>query len=277
MGKKWLVKGKRELPIFQTLSGERYEPPPNPALKSGGARKRGNNEVNAIVAKDDIIRQSIRYMSVSNDFDVSDRIRVLLDTGALGAGSNFVSEQIVPLLTAQGGAVRSVERVIVSLGGRQIITQEISFRVFVKCQSTLQISEIALTAMVIKMQYDVIIGFESIQKDEILKQLLIEGLEIEVDQSSSVSSEVIGRDLALIDGGVDHSHHRGERNLEVTARTHEKIDCKINDLSQLPVIECESVELTQSIQRICVEHKAVFSRELNKEAAQVRPMSIELT
>ena len=70
--------------------------------------------------------------------------------------------------------MRTVERVVESLGNRHSITNEMSFQLFVKDQNTFEIYAISVTAMVIEMPYDVIIGFNTMRKHDILKELLME-------------------------------------------------------------------------------------------------------
>ena len=76
------------------------------------------------------------------------------------------------------------------------------------------------------------------------------------------------RDSVLNNVRVDHSHYRDGRNLIVDVRSQEEMDLVIDNLDELPKIECESEELTQSIMQMCKRHRAVFSKELNREAAQ---------
>ena len=277
-GKRWKVKaGVNALPVFQTLEGIKYDPPPfRPSVRTE-SRRQGESFINAIVARNDIVHESVRYMSLSNVFDVFNRVTVLLDTGAMGKEANFVNERVVTLLIARGYKVCETDRVVDALSSRHIITKKIKFALFVKCHKTLEITKIAVEAMVIPMQYDVIIGFECIQKNEILKELLIEGLESDESRILNCSSELTRRDSAAIDVRVDHSCHRGGRNLTVGVRAQLEDELVVENLDNLPKIQCESLELAQKIRKICVEHKRAFSGELNKEAARIEPMRIELT
>ena len=289
------------LPANKTLSGEKYSPPDPKNWKTQGKENQGNvlsfTSINVIDGSGKKPHEyGIIYGDLfsSNTLHSSLRLSVLLDTGCHGRDTNFISQGVAEELVRREYEIREISKVVGScfVDIKRKINQQTTLSIRLTSPIDNSTHIIQLQCDVINIPYDVIIGYKTIQKHTILKDILWYGLSGRNGGHLRDRDMGTGREGCLIEGD-NNPEFMQLRKSGTTMTVDQELDTTLDNLEEtkgetlvtflgassdyeeIPFDIC-SEELVESVKGICRKYQSIFSLELNKNAAAVTPMTVEL-
>ena len=326
-GKKWLEKGKRKLPATTTLTGAKREVPPsmlNPESKKQGKHKhsskydynkkvshdvycglcndvktvkRLNNamshDCNTRVTYSDDLR-TFTLPSI-NDTHPDLRVSVLLDSGALGVGSNYVSPATAEILRKMGYVSVECNETVCScfVGSCHKINEKFKLKFRFLDKNNIE-QKVTVFCRVTEIPYDIIIGRDVFKHCTKLREELFKDLSAHSEygnHSSDDEMEVTSTRETKRSRGSHDLADPCRRKVDVTVNIEEKIkglheplDRVQHELYQMSLdsnyIKEDtfggSDEFKKKSRAVCEDLKDGFNRELNMEHALITPMEIEI-
>ena len=264
------------------------------------AEKRERRTVNSIISDDTCHdlqspyvcdENGLRECYISNPLDGSTllTLRVMLDTGALGKGANYISQEVAKKLDDFGYEAKIVDKVVCGcfIGSTKRITKAYKLKLkFLTDEHTY--TNTIVTCDVINTKYDVIIGFDAIKNCSYLREILNRNINNSNTEKHSTTSIMIDGEYCgqeLVNGKVKpmdaESHDSGEvEETQLNTTMMDKIQSEnilADDWQETGIQYGPREDVKQEAQKLCAELRKGFSRDLNKQHAKVTPMVIELT
>jgi hypothetical protein len=223
------------------------------------------------------------------------RLRVLLDTGSLGENGNYVSQRVGKELVARGYKPKVVNRSAHTCNGKLIINESFDIKLTFSSSDGGIEQQMIVKCDVIDTTHDMIIGYETIKNCTAVRNTLINDLllhkseEVESTMSSHNNEEAANDNDGTTPKEI--SYLRGTRTLfnvmiDVTRKCKKS---EVNSSITTTKISVDKLEeaieacikestptMKQSIRLATAQIVGVFSKELNKEPANMTPMEIGL-
>ena len=136
-----------------------------------------------INTNDDLLNEKngIRTCDLINPLDNTSllRLKVLFDTGALGEGANYLSNQVADKLEAFGYESKQVDKVVCGcfLGSTRKITRSFKLRMRFYNKETSAFEVTTVTCDAINTRHDVIIGYDSIKRCSYFRNMMTSKLQ----------------------------------------------------------------------------------------------------
>ncbi len=312
-GKAWFSKDLncKVLPTRQTLNGAPYVPPAFP--KPGKGKEictlcNLNNVVPVCITEPiKLGKYGMREMFISPLINnaLPLRVEVLLDTGSIGEEANFISREVAKSLRLVGYNGRKVSKKVCSCFNNNLHSITESFKLKITFYDDNKVLKtVVILADVIDSVHDVIIGYKDIMKKQELRQLLLSDISNHTDNDGYLVSdpeldkfEFCGERSES--GSSEYStgwassnvmkHKRNQKhrvNLvkrkslrrQKCRRRHSTAKSNVSALreSEVQILRLDGpIELQSGIRKVLRDFSRVFSNELNKEPALIRPMDIE--
>jgi len=283
-------------------------------------------EVNSILREDTIHDvdnipftcddNGIRRCTLINPLDNSTlmSLRVMLDTGALGQGSNYISKEVASRLKEFGYEPKSVDRVVCGcfVGSSKRITENFKLKLsFREPDDT--VKQVTVACDVINTKHDVIIGYNTIKHCSYIRELMTrnisqepepqfnmeglycqeeftEGLEGATNEGSHGPDDVVESrtpEVNVINPVLLRSEDRtnglntSESDKMSDNKNKSESDIKSDEIldENIQLIKFGgSPSLQQGARTLCEELKeGLFSMDINEKSAKITPMEIELT
>ncbi len=233
------------------------------------------------------------------------RVEVLLDTGSIGEEANFISREVAKSLRLVGYNGRKVSKKVCSCFNNNLHSITESFKLKITFYDDNKVLKtVVILADVIDSVHDVIIGYKDIMKKQELRQLLLSDISNHTDNDGYLVSdpeldkfEFCGERSES--GSSEYStgwassnvmkHKRNQKhrvNLvkrkslrrQKCRRRHSTAKSNVSALreSEVQILRLDGpIELQSGIRKVLRDFSRVFSNELNKEPALIRPMDIE--
>jgi hypothetical protein len=243
----------------------------------------------------------MRYMTLINNKNSTMsnvRLKVLFDTGALGKRANYISKEAAKKLKEVGYVAHRTNKVVCScfVGSNKVITEFYKIRLRFYDETVKANRTFTLKCDVIDTPHDVIIGFDTIRRCRVLREIVLNGLlnTSRHTESRSKAGNVEGRETEN-QGDTTHEDVTGTDTLNTSdesSYSEERLDRNPFDMMMpndnilsastardeyIPpkIIEGDE-ELVDLITRVCDKCYKVFSEKLNIEPAKITPMELEL-
>jgi hypothetical protein len=327
-GKAWMAKGKSYLPTTRTLDGQEREVPKgmintkvNTSTKIHKTKdtyhknkvsdsmycgmcndvqtvQRLNNamshDCNTPVTYNDDLRTFT--INANNNTDSKLRVSVLLDSGALGVGSSYISHATAEKLEAMGYSSVVCNETVCScfIGKCHKINKKFKIKLSFH-DNNQKIQRVTVYCRVAEIPYDVIIGRDVFKhctklREELYKDLSGYSEHVGSDTSDNEKEVSSTREMKRFRGSHD-LEDPSSRKVDAAVNLNEKIQNLHNSLDnvqqELYQMSLESNyikedtfggsdNLKQQSRAVCEDLKAGFNRELNMEHALITPMEIEI-
>ena len=246
---------------------------------------------------DDVDEYGRKTMWIANKITPNSsplRVNVLLDTGALGPRVNYINRTISEGLKVMGYKARRVDKRVCScfVGSIKSINESFEIRVRFFDTKTETMVDVVLDFDVIDTSHDMIIGFDTIKhcaplRDAVFSSLRGESARVlNTNWNTQIADEVAS--------GGRYPRRRLYRKAKWTMRGRVKGRCRRAKLRKVPMRGVPMVSVLTPVEsilpkliegspsfiaaaeKLCKELNTVFSRELNREPAKIRPMDVEL-
>ena len=339
IGKKWIeqIPALESLPIANTLDKsllpawikkkdaifEKMKKDAKSGKKPSSKQKKqaSRTYVNSILREDtthdidipfDCDANGIRTCTLINPLDQSTMLtlRVMLDTGALGKGANYISKEVAGRLKDFGYEPTVVDRVVCGcfIGSSKRITENFKLRLSFK-ESDGSFKTVVVKCDVINTKHDVIIGYDTIKHCSYIRELMMRNINQEKSQFNMTETYCQEELIEGLEGAVTEGDHDPEDSVdsrkpnvnlintmlnrsEDRDRTKDEISDSDESSDEMDVSDEQSdvtdeninyikfggnPEFQKQARSLCEELKCRFNTEIGKEPAKITPMEIELT
>ena len=288
MGKAWKVKGDRytSLPCRRTLKGDVYVC--HPDIK-GGVYTQCNacNDVQTTIDNSLEWNRTIMYLTHPNH-PTPYRLEVLLDSGSLGAGGNYISTQVGDVLRQRGYEGKATSRTVCSCFAddcRKLSNDIFKIQLTYKTDSNADVSHtMQIECVEINTTHDMIVGYETLSHQKAFRDALVK--QLMNDSPSPAPPTPSETDKAAENRSDDpHISVKGRKRSKVMRSSHDErvtlnttdthnVDNNVVDLLSLMRIDGDA-DLQSAIREVVRTHAQAFSSILNKEAAKITPMDLK--
>ena len=252
------------------------------------------NALSHEVGKDPHINEdhltTFTLISTSNNPSDSLRLNVLMDTGAIGTGSNYVSREVGQKLKVMGYNSTPVNERVCSclVGNCHIITEVYKLRIFKLINAGENPTPVTIHCRVVDIPYDMVIGRQKLQHCPYLRTILLDELakltydnEEESDSNIDSSSEnCSSRIQSGTNSSLDHLDETAPDKLEQRSAN---INIETLDVDPLlpdyipPSKWGGNQQVTQEAKALCKELHDVFSVDLKSTSAYITPLEIKIS
>jgi len=309
-GLKWktLMPNMTSLPPRKTLSKGPYKAhsqvpgentPPKPRSKYECKLQCNNCNTIMHTLADSSWQYTPMYINSKTNPDIPPhRLNVLLDSGSLGEGGNFISPKTAEILREYGYTSKLVDRTVCSCFDQCITKAHEIFKLKLSFKDTLTegTKSLQIECMVINTAHDVIIGYETIKlnnaiRDELITQLkqdnskeIITPATNDTDRKSDECREGSLKGTSYPDQtSIPRKQSKTMREVHRRRQVNSKeIDNHTNGIGTLGGNPTELLEiagpaeLQHHIVEIYNKIRRVFSELLNKDPAKMTPMVLGL-